>query len=39
VNIQSAGPLQETDGQPAGGLWLVNANDLSQVDALAKTRC
>lgn len=36
VKIQAAGPLQECDGQPAGGLWLVNATDLLQVDTLVK---
>jgi uncharacterized protein YciI len=36
AKIQAAGPLQESDGQAAGGVWLVNANDLSEVDALVR---
>jgi uncharacterized protein len=36
LKIYAAGPLQGSDGLPAGGLWLVHANDLSQVDALVK---
>jgi uncharacterized protein len=36
VKIQAAGPLAASDGQGAGGLWLVNANDPSEVEALVK---
>jgi uncharacterized protein YciI len=35
-NILAAGPLAAPDGQGAGGLWLVNANDPSVVDALIR---
>jgi uncharacterized protein YciI len=34
--IRAAGPLMESGGQGAGGLWLVEANDASEVDALVK---
>jgi uncharacterized protein YciI len=34
--IKAAGPLTALDGQGAGGLWLVNANDPSEIDALVK---
>jgi uncharacterized protein len=34
--IQAAGPLAGADGQGAGGLWLVEAKDPSEVDALVK---
>lgn len=34
--ILAAGPLKTTDGQGAGGLWLIEADDAAQVDALAK---
>ena len=34
--IQAAGPLQEADDPAAGGAWLVDANDLSEVDALVR---
>ena len=33
--IHAAGPLVDAgDGTPAGGLWLVDAKDRQQVDAL-----
>ena len=32
--IQAAGPLRSPDGQPAGGLWLVEAADSSEVQSL-----
>ena len=34
--ILAAGPLTAPDGQGAGGLWLVTANDPSEIDALIK---
>jgi hypothetical protein len=34
--MQAAGPLTTLDGQGAGDLWIVNANDPSEVDALVK---
>jgi uncharacterized protein len=34
--IQAAGPLRSSDGQPAGGLWLVEAADSSEVQALVE---
>jgi len=34
--IQSAGPLSSQDGTAAGGLWLVDADDPTEVDALVK---
>jgi uncharacterized protein YciI len=34
-SIRAAGPLQdEADGTPAGGLWLVEADDLAAVKFL-----
>lgn len=35
AGIQAAGPLSE-DGNPAGGLWLVQAEDVQQVEALIR---
>ncbi len=32
--ILSAGPLMDTDGQGAGGIWTLNAPDASTVEAL-----
>jgi len=32
--IRAAGPLTAPDGQRAGGLWLVTANDPSEIDTL-----
>jgi uncharacterized protein YciI len=34
--IRTAGPLSDGDGQPAGGLWLVEAGDLAEVEALTR---
>lgn len=34
--IEAAGPLTAPDGQGAGGLWLVTANDPSEIDTLIK---
>ena len=36
VKIQAAGPLTNPDGQGAGGLWLVDAEGPSVVDALVR---
>ena len=36
-NIKAAGPLMDTDtGNPAGGLWLVEANDAKAARALVE---
>jgi len=32
--VRAAGPLRATDGAPAGGLWLVEAADAAEVEAL-----
>lgn len=32
--VLSAGPLRDGDGQPAGGLWIVNAESLAAVEQL-----
>jgi uncharacterized protein YciI len=34
--IEAAGPLTAPDGQGPGGLWLVTADDPSEIDALIK---
>src|SRR5260221_9621525 len=34
--ITAAGPLRETDGGPAGGLWLVEATERAQVEQLVR---
>jgi uncharacterized protein len=34
ARIRAAGPLKETDGAPAGGLWLVEAESAEVVTAL-----
>jgi uncharacterized protein YciI len=34
--IKAAGPLQTAAGEPAGGLWLVEAEDQTRVDDLVK---
>lgn len=34
--IKAAGPLSDADGNPAGGLWLVQANDQEQVQTLVR---
>ena len=36
LQIKAAGPLLESSGDPAGGLWLVEADSLDVVDALVK---
>ena len=36
AKIEVAGPLQGSDGQGAGGLWIVEAADAAEVDALVK---
>jgi uncharacterized protein YciI len=34
--IKAAGPLVAPSGDPAGGLWLVEADNLDVIDALVK---
>jgi uncharacterized protein YciI len=34
--IEAAGPLRTADGQGAGGLWVVEAGDASEIDRLVK---
>ena len=34
--VLAAGPLIKSNGQPGGGLWLVEAFDHAVVDALVK---
>jgi len=34
--IKAAGPLRASSGDPAGGLWLVEADSPEVVDALVK---
>jgi hypothetical protein len=36
TNVLAAGPLKTSEGEGAGGLWLVEAADSSEVDALIK---
>jgi len=36
VSIKAAGPLRAPSGDPAGGLWVVEADGLAAVDALVK---
>jgi uncharacterized protein YciI len=36
TQVRAAGPLQTGDGHGAGGLWLVDAADPSEVDVLVK---
>jgi uncharacterized protein len=36
ARINAAGPLQTPSGDPAGGLWLVDAESAGTVDALVK---
>ena len=36
ASVQAAGPLRTSDGQAAGGLWLVEAADAQQIDDLVK---
>jgi uncharacterized protein YciI len=35
-HIRAAGPLRDLSGEPAGGLWLVEADEPHTVDALVK---
>jgi uncharacterized protein YciI len=35
-HIRAAGPLRASSGEPAGGLWLVEADSPQVVDALVK---
>ncbi|HQU68127.1 MAG TPA: YciI family protein [Albidovulum sp.] len=34
--LLSAGPLRDGDGQPAGGLWIVEAESLAEVEDLIR---
>ena len=36
AKVTAAGPLQTSDGQGAGGLWIVDAANPAEVDALVK---
>ena len=36
ARIKAAGPLQVPSGDPAGGLWVVEADSIDAVDALVK---
>jgi len=36
ARIHAAGPLQQTDGDAAGGLWLVEAESAAAVDTLVR---
>jgi uncharacterized protein YciI len=36
ATVRAAGPLQSPDGKGAGGLWIVDANGPSDIDALVK---
>src|SRR5882757_8706850 len=36
TRVKAAGPLKAADGQGAGGLWIVDATDASEVDLLVK---
>jgi uncharacterized protein len=36
AQVKAAGPLRTDDGQGAGGLWLVEAADATEVDRLVK---
>ena len=36
AGITAAGPLKDTDGAPAGGLWLVSADSRQAVQALVE---
>jgi uncharacterized protein len=36
ARIKAAGPLRAPSGDPAGGLWLVDAESAAIVDALVK---
>lgn len=34
--IRSAGPLRDGDGQPAGGLWIVDTDSVAAVEGLIR---
>ena len=34
--IKAAGPLKARSGEPAGGLWVVQADSSDEIDALVK---
>ena len=36
ATIATAGPLAEVDGTPAGGIWIVAADNADAVNALIK---
>jgi uncharacterized protein YciI len=36
ARIRAAGPLRASSGEPAGGLWVVEADSSDEVDALVK---
>jgi uncharacterized protein YciI len=36
ARVQAAGPLKTPDGEGAGGLWIVDADASSEVDALVE---
>jgi uncharacterized protein YciI len=36
ARIRAAGPLRASSGEPAGGLWVVEADSCDEVDALVK---
>jgi uncharacterized protein YciI len=36
ARIRAAGPLRDPSGEPAGGLWMVDADGFDTVDALIK---
>jgi uncharacterized protein YciI len=36
ARIKAAGPLRASSGDPAGGLWIVEADSSDTVDALVK---
>jgi uncharacterized protein YciI len=36
ARIRAAGPLRTPSGDPAGGLWLVEADSADAVDALVR---
>lgn len=35
-SVSAAGPLRTGNGEPAGGLWLVEAPGVSEVEALVR---
>ena len=35
-SVHAAGPLKDADGVPAGGLWLVSADNREAVQALVE---